>query len=408
MMIPVPKTLDIIAEKLSRPIYLVGGYVRNYLLFSEVFSTDIDICGSLSYDVLKDELEGVATVLPVNPRIGTVLIKCDGDRYEYTAFRRDSYPIGGKHTPNSVEFVSTPEEDALRRDFTANAVYYDVKARKLVDVLNGVKDIASRTLRTANVWQKTFGEDGLRLLRAVRFSAQLGFSLSEECYAGAKACAELLSDVSAERKMEEMDMIFTSDVKYGVKNAHLNGVKLACELGLLRRLYKGAEQELADVTFDEKRFKPFECSSPENRLAAFVYCVRPKSMEKFLRALRYSNKRSSETLFLLRAIYEVHDENELKRRLVKAPYLTDRLAELGFLTGNPYCAEGGKVLARLKEKGVPLSIKELNFDGNELESIGIVAEKRGKAVNALFETCLNEERPYSHEEQVAFLKKYTN
>ena len=102
-------SLHLLQEKISSPIYLVGGAVRNELLGLPV--SDYDICGDVSPELLSEELVGLFTVRDVNPRVGTVKLVGEKDSFEYTRFRKDSYPIAsGSHAPLEVTFVSSPEE----------------------------------------------------------------------------------------------------------------------------------------------------------------------------------------------------------------------------------------------------------------------------------------------------------
>ena len=132
-------TLELLQERVSAPIYLVGGAVRNELI--GLPCSDIDICGALSPERLAEETVGLFTVRDVNPRVGTVKLSRGEESFEYTTFRRDSYPLeSGQHTPSEVTFVSTPEEDAFRRDFTVNAIYKRVSDGAII-----VRSVAALT-----------------------------------------------------------------------------------------------------------------------------------------------------------------------------------------------------------------------------------------------------------------------
>ena len=411
MNFPTPLSLKKIAERLSRPVYIVGGYVRNFLLFGETLSTDIDICGSLSYEELTKELKDWAKITPVNPRIGTVLITADGDNYEYTTFRRDSYLKGGAHTPYKVEFVNTPEEDALRRDFKINAIYYDVKNDSVRDYLGGLDDLEKRVISTADRWQKTFGEDGLRLLRAARFASQLGFELSDECLYGAKTSKELLSDVSVERKREELDLIMNADKKYGVKGAHLRGTELLGEIGLFEYLTPTTSPKFDPRAFSENS-KAF-ADSVNYRLAAFTWCAGKSKEPSYVReilgenGLRFPNKKVEEVVFIINALNNIRDDGSLKDYVAANPDLVPALDELAPLVGNAYAARSGKTLVRLRDKGAPLSVKELGLDGSLLEKLGIPPRKRSVALKALVEKSIREERRLEESEAIDFLKGYS-
>ena len=151
----------------ERPLYAVGGCVRDEILGREVF--DIDLTSAC----LQEEAEKYAKaagmrVLLGSKRLGTVMIKGEKS-YEYTPFRVDSYPAGsGVHKPASVRFTEDIEEDARRRDFTVNALYYDILGGDTLDLLGGKADLDARLLRTVDDPRRVLGEDGLRIMRLYR------------------------------------------------------------------------------------------------------------------------------------------------------------------------------------------------------------------------------------------------
>ena len=124
-----PKYLDELSRIFAdngHTLYIVGGYVRDALL--GYVSDDIDICSDALPEKVEHMLEGsdIFSIAETRLPMGTVIIKCDGDALEYTAFRRESYRGDGTHAPEQVSFSATIEQDALRRDFTCNALYYDI------------------------------------------------------------------------------------------------------------------------------------------------------------------------------------------------------------------------------------------------------------------------------------------
>ena len=170
MKIEIPKSLEFIIRNAGVPVYVVGGYVRNSL--RSLRPTDIDLAGPYPVSVLK--LPSKYRVKTVNFRLGTAQIKCGKEVYEYTPFRVESYDKG--HTPSEVCFTTDIKQDALRRDFTCNSVYYDVINDELIDLCGGINDIEKGILRSIRP-ERTLSADGLRILRLIRFAAQLGFKI---------------------------------------------------------------------------------------------------------------------------------------------------------------------------------------------------------------------------------------
>lgn len=214
MNIPVSEILKNLSQKTPSTLYIVGGYVRNYLAENYI-SRDIDLAGNISAEEFISRAENLGfTVLSSIKKIGSVKIAHGNLRCEYSRFRVDRYKTGGKHFPFMVEFTGDISADAERRDFKCNAVYYDIKAEKIVDPLCGINDIKNKVLDTVKTPEEVFRSDGIRLLRLARFSAELGFKPTLRTIAGARLFAENIKDVSAKRIAEEMKMIKNSADKY--------------------------------------------------------------------------------------------------------------------------------------------------------------------------------------------------
>ena len=130
----------------EKPLYAVGGYVRDTLLGIE--SSDVDVCSQLTVDKVKQVLKHTDfVVLDKNLRVGTVIITGRGFTCEYTTFRTDSYPDGsGTHTPSQVVFTDDIKVDALRRDFGVNALYLDIVRDEIVDPLGAVSQVKDNSL----------------------------------------------------------------------------------------------------------------------------------------------------------------------------------------------------------------------------------------------------------------------
>ncbi|MBP5242161.1 MAG: CCA tRNA nucleotidyltransferase, partial [Clostridia bacterium] len=174
----IPRSLRSLAVGANFPLYVVGGSVRDFLsgyARKESDFSDWDISAPVLPNVLAEEAEKHGfTLKSVYKNTGTVKL-CDqnGTGFEFTSFRSDEY-VRGEHTPAKVYFTENIESDAKRRDFTCNAVYYEIKSKKFVDPLNGITDIENKGMRTVRESARVFGEDGLRLLRLARQSGQLG------------------------------------------------------------------------------------------------------------------------------------------------------------------------------------------------------------------------------------------
>ena len=224
------KLSDACREKEGK-LYVVGGAVRNHILgFDEA---DIDICGNL----LPEQIMEVATTCGfrsqiVNPKLGTVLITADKEQYEYTTFRSENYTTG--HSPSEVQFIDDIKLDAKRRDFTINAMYYDIYTGNVLDFYNGRLDLRNQVIRTVETPDYVFASDGLRLLRLIRFASELGFKIDKQTLKVAQNNIYMLKDISAERKLKELKLILLSDFRYGKAN---NCIKLFNKLNIYPNLF---------------------------------------------------------------------------------------------------------------------------------------------------------------------------
>ena len=198
--------------------YIVGGFVRDYLLGIE--SNDIDICTNARPSDIRKIFKD--NCLP-NQEYGSVVVIIKNVRFEVTTFRKEiAYEDNRK--PVEFEYIDNLMEDLQRRDFTINAICMD-KNKNIVDLLNGRTDITNREINTIGNSFNKLNEDSLRILRAVRFATILDFKLSSDVKESIKKNKHLLRNLSYERKKEELTKIFGSiHVKYGVK--------LLLELGL--------------------------------------------------------------------------------------------------------------------------------------------------------------------------------
>jgi putative nucleotidyltransferase with HDIG domain len=197
---------------------------------------DIDI----ATDATPERLQQLfPKTIPVGAQFGVVLVLENDHQFEVATFRRDEAYVDGRR-PSAVRFGSA-EEDAQRRDFTINGLFYDPMTEQVIDFVGGRADIERKIVRTIGEPQQRFSEDKLRLLRCVRFASNLGFEIEPATLAAVKEMAGQIHVVSAERIRDELIKIFTRP------NAG-RGLELLDETGLLKEILpeisamKGVEQ----------------------------------------------------------------------------------------------------------------------------------------------------------------------
>lgn len=213
MLIEIPENLKKLAKKFPCELYVVGGYVRNSLLNIE--TDDIDICSQMTIEELEELLKDTDYSLKVKSKsLGSALIIYKDFKYEYTTFRQDIYPDGGHRVPTKVQFVKDIKEDAKRRDFTCNAIYYDIKNDKIYDFYDGIEDIKRRVLKTVEDPDVVLAHDGLRILRLFRFQCELNFKIEKQTLLSAIKYKNNLRDIPGDKIIYEITRILHSPSKY--------------------------------------------------------------------------------------------------------------------------------------------------------------------------------------------------
>jgi len=182
--------------------YFVGGCVRDLLLKKN----------PKDFDIATDALPALIAryfprTVPVGAQFGVMLVVEEGIPFEVATFRTDEGYVDGRH-PSGVRFTSA-REDALRRDFTVNGLFYDPIKRRVLDWVGGEKDLKKKKIRAIGNPARRFDEDKLRLLRAVRFASYLGFPIEPNTFKEIRRRARLISVVSQERVRDELVKMFT-------------------------------------------------------------------------------------------------------------------------------------------------------------------------------------------------------
>ena len=209
--------------------FFVGGCVRDALLGVEC--DEIDIATSATPEQIK---RAFPKTVAVGESFGVVLVIKEDMKFEVATFRRESSYGDGRH-PERVDYTKSPEEDVRRRDFTINGMLYDPLSGELFDYAGGLGDLERRLVRTIGDPRARFGEDRLRMMRAVRFASCLGFELDGAALSAIRDGAAAISVVSGERIREELVKILT-------RRNPGNGLRLLSSSGLLEHVLPEVER----------------------------------------------------------------------------------------------------------------------------------------------------------------------
>ena len=284
-MIKIPAEVKQIAEifkKNNKTLYTVGGFNRDsYLGIQSLLRDDIDLCSNVKPKELFKMFEGTGfEIKNINESLGVMAI-VGKKRYEHATFRKEYYETES-HTPTKVEFINSLEEDAKRRDFRINAIYYNVSENSFIDPLGGIDDLRERKITTVKPPKMVFNDDPERILRLVRFASALGLSIPEEEMFYAKQNAYKIKFISKFRLRAEFERLLTADQMYPeltyTRDAHFRAMVLLGELDAWKDILPVMEDMKNTQVVDKKGEKIYDhilnClknASPKIRLAILLH-----------------------------------------------------------------------------------------------------------------------------------------
>lgn len=239
MTISLPSKVNTIINELMKhghDAYAVGGCIRDSILGR--IPEDWDITTSASPYEIKDIFH---RTIDTGIQHGTVTVMFGTEGFEVTTYRIDGEYEDNRH-PKQVEFTKNLIEDLKRRDFTINAMAYN-EVVGLVDAFDGLNDINNKMIRCVGSAKERFDEDALRILRAVRFSAQLNFEIEHETLEAVKEKAENLCNISAERIREELNKLLLSDYPEKIVVCYETGITKIVLNEFDRMVLEGSNKE---------------------------------------------------------------------------------------------------------------------------------------------------------------------
>lgn len=343
--------------------YAVGGCVRDSLLGQTPH--DWDLCTSATPEQVL-ELFGKAHCIPTGLQHGTVTVKHGGELYEITTFRTEGAYSDGRH-PDHVAFVPDVKEDLARRDFTINAMAYNVE-EGLIDPFGGQNDLAAGIVRAVGEPQRRFEEDALRILRLYRFAARFSFAIDPATGQAARALCRHLDCVSEERIAEELSRLLAAPAPGTYLEAEVLAVIFpeldAAELPESRRILDALEPGMEHVPV---------------RLAALLCPLGEAGARAALKRLKCSNTLTGTVATLVReaAAGMPGAALTLTARRFLSRYDLATITDLTALCSarHPEQAEAFAALqqeaARLVETNACCRINQLAVNGRDLMDAGI-------------------------------------
>ena len=402
--------------------YAVGGCVRDALLGRE--PQDWDITTNAKPLQVKALFR---RTIDTGLQHGTVTVMLDHVGYEVTTYRIDGEYEDGRH-PKAVSFTGNLADDLMRRDFTINAMAYN-ETKGLVDLFTGREDLEKGVIRCVGEPKERFTEDALRMMRAIRFSAQLGFAIEEQTLEAVRALADTIQKISAERIQMELLKTLTS--------AHPQTIRLFYETGLSHYFLPELDQMM-----ETGQNNPHHCYSvgehtlhslsevPQDkvlRLAMLLHDVakpvckttdeegidhfhgHPLQGAELARKILRRLKMDNETISKVTQLIRWHDynpplsERNVRRAVCKvglaqypdifAVKRADIRAQSDYKKEEKlrYVDDYEQVYEQILEKNQCLSMKDLAVDGSDLLAAGIPQGKAiGEKLHGLFELVLEE------------------
>ena len=375
-------------------VFAVGGCVRDMLRGAT--PGDYDLTTSATPDEMHRVFADYRTI-DTGIRHGTLTVLVRGVPYEITTYRVDGDYQDSRH-PTEVRYTASLREDAARRDFTVNAIAYHPEAG-LCDYFGGCADIKDRILRAVGDPERRFREDALRILRALRFSATLGFSVEENTAAAARASAPLLLNVSAERVREEMTKLLCGDHAAAVLSEFASVFAI-----LFPRWYEWLSA--GDLTAPEAlaRLGAHLTHAPKNPVARYTVFLSPfvhaEQAAAQMDALRFDHRtRDRVTKLLSHRNDPCRAEIRSARRFLSGLGSADALLLLSIRraaklangeSGEEEALAASIVRALVEEEGECSSVSDLAVRGDDLIALGFSSGKPlGLALKALLAAVAN-------------------
>lgn len=366
--------------------YAVGGCVRDSILGRN--PDDWDITTSARPEQIKSFFK---KTIDTGIKHGTVTVMMNHTGYEVTTYRIDGEYKDGRH-PESVEFSAKLVDDLKRRDFTINAMAYN-ESNGFVDEFNGIEDLNNHVIRCVGNPIERFSEDALRMMRAIRFSAQLGFDIDSKTYAAIVELAPAIRQVSMERVQVELAKTIMSDNPFYVKQYEQTGL-LRENLSYMDEILSG---KLVKNAMAMLKYAP---KSTVLRYAAIFNMGEPDRVKAELKALKLDNYTVDTVTKLVAYSKDTIEENEPAVREAVHKYGKELLAlmfeneearintkeeivGISLSSQRLHLNRIKKMYEDIISRGDCISIKDLDITGNDLMEYGLSGVQIGKTLNEL-------------------------
>lgn len=359
--------------------HIVGGCVRDSIM--GIKPHDYDITTSAKPEEVKNIFPHT---FDTGIQHGTVTVVINKQNYEVTTFRIDGEYEDCRH-PKEVNFTRDIHEDLLRRDFTMNAIAYN-PYDGYTDIFGGIDDIGHKIIRGVGDPDERFKEDALRILRAVRFSAQLGFEIEPQTKKAMENNVGLIKNISSERIREELTKLLISK--------HTEKLPLLWQTGLLENI----SQRLAKSILGKEDIIQNQISESEKtvpvRFAILTQFISPNDIKKELSFYKFDNKTLNQIICLNSLINEKAQSDEVSvRHLANKIGIENSMLFycLKKAQGDNQAQNAQNVLDTVVKRGDCIFVKDMELTGKDLIALGVKPGKEmGQILNALLDMVIND------------------
>ncbi|MBR5246190.1 MAG: CCA tRNA nucleotidyltransferase [Clostridia bacterium] len=437
---PASKTAVLLLKNSGFEAFLIGGSVRDFIMGLPI--GDIDITTNATPAEVKKVFKDFR-VIETGIKHGTVTVLIDNEPLEITTYRSESSYSDNRH-PDSVTFSKSLSDDVVRRDFTMNAIAYDFNDG-FRDLVNGIDDIKNQTIRCIGDAQTRFREDALRILRALRFSSVLGFSIEEKTKYAIHECKDLLLNISAERIREEFVKLICGKNAYSVLQEFSDVIAVFIpEIKPCINFKQENRHHCFDVYTHSLKALENSNSDVAIRLALFFHDIakplvayfdekgeqhyygHPKksaeTTEKILTRLRFDNETKNKVVTLV-AFHDspimVNDSVSPDRKrlkkimsqigvelifpLIEIKFCDNSAQKSEYYRGDDFYKETKSIINDILKEKECFSIKDLAINGNDLMGLGFKGKKIGETLTFLLDLVINEKIKNEYDEILSYL-----
>ena len=368
--------------------YIVGGCVRDAILGFE--PNDYDITTSASPNTIQEIFKDFKCI-ETGIEHGTVSVVIEDEIFEITTYRIEG-EYKDHRRPDKVDFTDRLEEDLKRRDFTINAMAYNEK-KGLIDLFGGKEDLNNKIIKTVGNPYDRFNEDGLRMIRAIRFSSKLNFTIEKETLKAIYDKSFIINNISLERITDEFTKIILSDKP--------ENIKYLFETKLLKHLNISNEDNIGKLTqfYNEIVILKKINKNLEKRLALLDYIVEKNNIncKSFCNELIYSKKiiKNHNIILTLLKNIEIDHLNKVEIKKILSEVDRNLLEEYLDISGIIYDKEKKvdeiiDILSEIEENNECYIIKNLKVNGRDIMSLGYKNKEVGEVLNYLLEIVIED------------------